>query len=310
MEKKILVAVDGSTYSNNAVHYLGSLFSQQPEVKIHLLSMISCASLPPGKEWMDELELLNCLAPAAQKRLRTAKTYMKSATAKFERLGISPERITTEVKLARQSVGLDIVNEARQGLFDALVIGRRGITKLEELVMGSISEAILKKCHDVPIWIIDGQVDSSKFLVPIDGSFCAMMAVDHLAHILQDNKDCDITLFHSSAMLSSACSITPPDFYEQWGREWCEEHLSRPDSIFHAPKQLLVDSGIPADNIRWLHTSKGIEASRQILRQALIDDYGTIVIGRRGKGIKKGIFRGVSDRVVLMGDQVAIWIVG
>jgi nucleotide-binding universal stress UspA family protein len=310
MDKKILVAVDGSTYSNNAVHYLGSLFGPQPEVKIHLLSMISCTSLPPGREWMDQLELMNCLSPAAQKKMRTAKTYMKSATAKFERLGVSPERITTEVRLARQSIGMDIINEARQGLFDALVIGRRGITKLEELVMGSISEVILKKCHDVPIWIIDGKVDSHKFLVPIDGSFCSMMAVDHLAHILQDNKHCNITLFHSSAMLSSACSILPRDFYEQWGRDWCEEHLSRPDSLFHAPKQLLIEGGIPADNINWLHSSKGIEASRQILRQALIDDYGTIVIGRRGKDIKKGIFKGVSDRVVLMGDQVAIWIVG
>lgn len=310
MEKKILVAVDGSTYSNNAVHYLGSLFNRQPEVKIHLLSLISCSSLPPGKEWMDDLELINCLPPDAQKRLRSAKTYMNSATAKFESLGVGPERITTEVSLARQSVGLDIVNKARKGLFDALVIGRRGITKLEELVMGSISEVILKECHDLPIWIIDGKVDSSKFLVPIDGSFCSMMAVDHLAHILQDNTHCQITLFHSSAMLSSASDIKPGDFYEQWGREWCEEHMSRADSLFHAPKQLLVDSGIPADNISWLHTSKGIEASRQILRQALIDDYGTIVIGRRGKDVKKGLFRGVSDRVVLMGDQVAIWIVG
>ena len=310
MEKKILVAVDGSTYSNNTIHYLGTLFGQHPEVEIHLLSIISCSSLPPGKEWMDELELMNCLPPDALKRLRSAKTYMKTATTKLERFGISREKITSEVKLAKFSVSNDIITEARTGLFDALVIGRRGITKLEELVMGSISEEILKKCHDLPIWIIDGHVDSHKFLVPIDGSFCSMMAVDHLAYILQDSSHSQITLFHSSAMLSSACRIIPHHFYDQWGREWCEEHMSRPDSLFHAPKQLLIEKGIPADKIQWLHTSKGIEASRQILRQALIDDYGTIVIGRRGKDVKKGIFRGVSDRVVLMGERVAIWIVG
>lgn len=310
MEKKILVAVDGSIYSNNTIQYLGTLFDRQEEVKMHLLSLIPCSSLPHGKEWMDELELLNCLPPDARKRLRSAKTFMKTATDKFAELGIKPERITTEVKLARQSITNDIIGEARKGLFDALVIGRRGITKLEELVIGSISEEILKKCHDVPIWIIDGNVDSRKFLVPIDGSFPSMMAVDHLAHIVQDCGHCQITLFHSSAMLSSGGDIVPSDFYEQWGRKWCEEHMSRPDSLFHAPKQLLLEGGIPEDNIRWLHTSKGIEASRQILRQALIDDYGTIVIGRRGKGAKKGVFRGVSDRVVLMGDQVAIWIVG
>jgi nucleotide-binding universal stress UspA family protein len=310
MEKKILVAVDGSSYSNNSVDYLGTLFGPQAEVKFHLFSVVSCGSLPSGKEWMDELELLNILPPDAQKRLRSAKTYLKTATTRFCELGVNPERITSEVKLARQSVSHDIVFEARKGLFDALVIGRRGLTKLEELVMGSISEEILKNCHNVPVWIIDGKVNSRKFLVPIDGSFCAMMAVDHLAHILQDSKHCEITLFHSSAMLSSAGSFDPDDFYKQWGREWCEEHMGRPDSLFHAPKQLLLESGIPEDKIGWLHSSKGIEASRQILRQALIDDYGTIVIGRRGKNVKKGIFRGVSNRVVLMGDQVAIWIVG
>lgn len=310
MEKKILVAVDGSIYSSNTIQYLGSLFGQMPEVKFHLLSIISCSSLPSSKEWMDELELLNCLPPEAQKRLRSAKTYMKTALAKFAKLGVAEERITTDVRLGRQATSLDILSEARQGLYDSLVIGRRGITKLEELVMGSISEEILKKCHNVPIWIIDGQVDSHKFIVPIDGSFCSMMAVDHLSHILQDNKYCDITLFHSTAMLSTVRSLDPQELYDHWGREWCDEHLSRPDSLYHAPKQRLMDSGIPAENIHWLHTSKGIEAGRQILRQAMIDDFGTIVIGRRGGDIKKGMFRGVSDRVILMGDQVAIWIVG
>ena len=54
----------------------------------------------------------------------------------------------------------------------------------------------------------------------------------------------------------------------------------------------------------------GIDPSRQILRQALIDDFGTIVMGRRGEEVSKGLFRGVSDRVLLMAEEVAIWIIG
>jgi nucleotide-binding universal stress UspA family protein len=310
MEKRLLVAIDGSTYSNNTIHYLGTLFGPREEVKLHLLSIIPCGAMPPEKEWMSELELMNSLPPTVQKRMRSIKTYMKNATNKLARMGIGAERITTEIKLARQSVSEDILAEARRGLFDSLTIGRRGITKLEELIIGSISEAIFQKCHDVPIWIIDGRVDSRRFLVPNDGSFYSMMAADHLAHILQGSKHCTITIFHSSAMLSNVRGTEPSVFYAKWGREWCEEHMSRPDSLFHAPKQLLVESGIPAENINWLHSSKGIETSRQIIRQALIDDYGTIVIGRRGEDAKKGLFKGVSDRVVLMADRVAIWIVG
>ncbi len=310
MERKILVAVDGSSYSNNTLQYLGSLFAPITEMKLHLYSAISSSSLPPGKEWLDELELMNSLPPAAQRKLRTTRTYMKTAIGKLERLGISPDRVTTEVRLARSTVADDILHEGRQGLYDAIVIGRRGLTKLEEIVMGSISASLFERSHDVPLWIIDGKVDSHKFLVPIDGSFCSMMAVDHLSHILAGCGYCRITLFHSTAMLSTVRALDPQELYDRFGREWCEEHLSRPDSLFHAPKQLLLESGIPEENIQWLHTSKGIEAGRQILRQALIDDYGTIVIGRRGEDAKKGLFRGVSDRVVQMGEQVAIWIVG
>ena len=310
MERKILVAVDGSSYSNNTLQYLGSLFAAIPEMKLHLFSAIRCASLPPGKEWLGELELLNSLPPQTRKKLNTVRTYMNTAIGKLARLGIAAERVSTEVRLARSTVADDILQEGRKGLYDAIVIGRRGLSKLEEMVMGSISAALFERSHDVPLWIIDGKVDSHKFLVPIDGSFCALMAVDHLSHILAGCQDCRITLFHSTAMLSTVRSLEPQDLFERFGRQWCEEHLSRPDSLFHAPKQLLLESGIPEANINWLHSSKGIEAARQILRQALIDDYGTIVIGRRGEEVNKGIFRGVSDRVVLMGEQVAIWIVG
>ncbi len=310
MERKILVAVDGSTYSDNTLHYLGSLFGALPEMKVHLFTVVPCPILPTGKEWLGEMELMNALPPDTQRRLRSARTYMKTATKLLGHLGIAAERISSEVRLARREVAQDILDEGRQGLYDAIVIGRRGLTKLEEMVMGSISATLFERSHDVPLWIIDGRVDSHRVLVPTVGSLNSLLAVDHMAHILGGARDCHITLFHSTAKLSTIRPVEPQELYDRWGREWCEEHLSRPDSLFHAPRQILVESGIPAENIQWLHTSKGIEAARQILRQALIDDYGTIVIGRRSEDVNKGIFRGVSDRVVLMADKVAIWIVG
>jgi nucleotide-binding universal stress UspA family protein len=50
--------------------------------------------------------------------------------------------------------------------------------------------------------------------------------------------------------------------------------------------------------------------SRQIVRQALIDDFGTIVMGRRDKEIVKGVFGSVTEKVVAMSENTAIWIVG
>ena len=311
MLKKILIAVDGSPYSTNSLRYLGQLFQQLPDINFHLLAIVPASSLgSAARDWLTEAELLNTVSPATRKLLAAQKKYMLQATDTLRRLGLAEEQIHTSVRLSQRSVADDIIHEARQGKYDALLIGRRGIGKLEEIIMGSVSATILEKCHDVPLWIIDGQVNSCKFLVPVDGTSHSLKAIDHLAFILTDNPCAEVTLFYSKALLGSHPRIKPEDFYAVWGKAWCEENLRRPDSLFHAPQQLLLDGGFPAERIFWLETSMGIDPSRQILRQALIDDFGTIVMARRGEKIKKGIFRGVSDRVLLMAEEVAIWIIG
>lgn len=310
MERKILVAVDGSIYSSNALHYIGQLFHGLEDIHFHLLSIVPCSTPSAGREWMDEMELMNALGPEAGNKLSGQKRYMKKAVKQLSKYGIDEKQVTTSVQLSRMGVTKDILHTARKGLYDALLIGRRGLSKLEELFLGSVSATIIDKCHDVPIWVIDGKVDSRKFLVPVDGTFQCLKAIDHLAHILKDNPYAEVTLFNSAAMLADKSTGRPEDFYDQWGEQWCKEHLNRPDSVYHAPKQLLMENGFPAERIHWLQTFTGIYPSRQILRQSLIDDFGTIVMGRRGGNIRKGIFKGVSDRVLFMAEKVAVWIIG
>ena len=311
MLKKILIAVDGSPYSTHSLRYLGQLFHHLPDIHFHLLSIVPASSAgSAARDWLTEAELLNTVSSATRNLLVAQKKYMEQAVDTLKRLDIPGEQVHTSVRLSQRSVADDIIHEARQGKYDALLIGRRGIGKLEEMIMGSVSATILEKCHDVPLWIIDGQVNSCKFLVPVDGTCHSLKAIDHLAFILADNPCAEVTLFYSKALLGSHPKIEPKDFYTVWGEAWCEEHLRREDSLFHAPKQLLIDSGFPAERIFWQETFMGIDPSRQILRQALIDDFGTIVMGRRGEEVSKGIFRGVSDRVLLMAEEVAVWIVG
>lgn len=310
MERTILVAIDGSVYSRYALHYLATLFAGQPEVRLHLLSLVQSGGQPAGSEWLSEQELLNTMSQATRKHVQEQHQCVASGAEFLVRHGFAPAQITTSARLARGNVAREILHEARSGRYDALLVGRRGIGKLEEMILGSVSATLLEKCHDVPLWIIDGEISSRKILVPVDGTFHSLMAVDHLAFILGGNPHAEVTLFHSAAMLANRPEIRPEQFYAQWGREWCDTHLSRPDSLFHAPRQILVEGGFPAERILWLQTMKGIDPSRQILRQALLDGFGTIVMGRRPGDVDKGLFRGVSDRVLLMAEQVAVWIVG
>jgi len=310
MEKKLLIAVDGSVYSSNTLHYLEQLFANLDDIRLHLVSVVSCNPSETARQWLDEKELFNILRPEEQKRCRTARKFLHNAVDRLARNGIRQDKVTTEVKISTTTPAAEVLNVARQGMFDALVLGRRGVSKLEELIMGSVSSTLFEKCHDVPIWIVDGQVDSRKFLVPVDGSHFTLKAVDHLCYMLQDNPYAEITLFHSAAMFAQKQDLKT-GFCERFlSEDWCRDNCDDQDLYFLAPRQMLINSGFPPERIHRLETKKGLYPSRQIVRQALIDDFGTIVMGRRDKEIVTGVFGSVTEKVVAMSVDNAVWVVG
>lgn len=310
MQKKILVAVDGSVYSNNTIHYLENLFRSYADIHFHLFSVVPCSTMAAGREWLDDLELLTSMSPTARKEYSRIKDHLNKYTMQLIRGGFTEEQISGTVQVSRMNIADDILSEARKGLYDALVIGRRGLGKLEALFMGSVSETIIDKCHDLPIWVVDGEVKAAKFLMPVDCTPHTLKAADHLCFMLKELPGAEVTLFHSEAILAQKPTVDSCDFEGQCETEWCEMHMKRPDSHFHGPRQYLKDKGFPADKIHSLETSKGMYPSRQIVRQALMGDFGTIVMGRRDADTSKGILGSVSGRVLAMAVDTAVWIVG
>jgi nucleotide-binding universal stress UspA family protein len=310
MEKKLLIAIDGSIYSSNTLHYLEQLFAGLDDIRLHLLTVISCNPSEAASQWLDESDLLSTLSNEEQKRYAAAKKFLHKAVARLERNGFTPEQLTSEVKISTTTPAAEVLNVARKGMFDALVLGRRGVSKLEELIMGSVSNTMFEKCRDVPIWVVDGQVDSRKFLVPVDGSHFILNAVDHLCFMLKDNPYAEITLFHSTAMFAQKRNLGMGYCNRLLSKEWCQAHCDDKDAYFLAPRQMLLNSGIFPERIHRLETKKGMYPSRQIVRQALIDDFGTIVMGRRDKDNVKGVFGSVTEKVIAMSVNTAVWIVG
>lgn len=309
MERKILVAVDDSPRSHNSLQYISLLFADSPDVHFHLFSSAVCQSLPLEKKWMDDDEFFNSLTPEDRNLLQSTNYHIRESAAQLKRLGISENRITTNVHSTNAGAARDIIFEACQGYYDALLLCRRGMSKIEEAIIGSVSTRVLDSCHSIPIWILDGQVTSQKILLAVDGSTYSLRAADHLAFIMKNNPHAAITLFHCPTLFPQKKTFAVENFYAEWDRKWCDEHLTREDRLFHGPEQLLLESGIHPENISRLHVGD-IDPSRQILRQASLENYGTIVIGRRSSLEKKGLFGGVTDRIMLMAEDVAVWIVG
>ncbi|OKY75431.1 MAG: hypothetical protein BM485_06685 [Desulfobulbaceae bacterium DB1] len=82
MERKILVAVEESIYSHNAVRYLCRLFGDVKDVRFDLLSLVSCTGMTAGKEWLEQDELLNVLRPESRDKYRQAESVTRKEGVK------------------------------------------------------------------------------------------------------------------------------------------------------------------------------------------------------------------------------------
>lgn len=309
MEKKILVAIDGSFRSLNGVYYLSRMFEGGEDVFVHLVCMVP-AGQQVGADWLDVEDSKHLMSSGTKKQFLAAKEHLKRAAHHLERHGLAKEKLTTSVELSRLSVAADLIKLARSGYYDALLVGRRGIGRIQALVLGSVTKTVLEKCWDVPIWVVDGEVTSRKILVPVDGSTHVLKAVDHIGHVFKDIPGVEITLFHSASLFARGSEVQFEKCELSFGADWCREHLLRADDlIFHAPEQILLERGFDMANVHRLEDSRGLEPARDIALKALHKDFGTIVLGRRDPDERKSVWGGVSDRLLANTSDIAIWLI-
>ncbi len=308
MKKKILVAVDGSVYSSNSLDYLIRLFRQTQDFSVDLLAAVSTGG--GDQDWMAEVDPQRTESTAVQQRKARAGKYLKDARLRLVRNGFPEKNINSLVHASGEGTSNAIHHFAEKNLYDGFLIGRRGVGKVGEMLMGSVSAELIKKCHEVPIWIIDGNVTSNRFLLAVHNCTCSLMAADHLAFILQNTPQAKIYLYHSIAIFGSMPPSEKEDFYDRWGEKWCKKNLDMESCLYKAHTEVLMNSGIPEERIVKLPPHRDLHASHDLLRQAKTHQCGTIVIGRRGPKVDKGILGGVSDRTTQNAQNMAVWLVG
>ncbi len=309
MEKKILLAIDGSSCSTLAAEYIAMLFSGRPEVKIHILHcMQSSGSVLPEPE-----DPANSLMPNSHrfdKHQAAGLRFLKMSEERLIALGISADRLTSSTLSGGSNIANSLKSYAEKQIVDGLVVARRGLGVVAEMLMGSVSAELFKKCRTVPLWIIDGKVECKKFLIAVDGSIGSLMAVDHLAHIFAGREDVTFFFFHTKGLLAAKIQCTPENFFSRWGKEWCENNLQGRNCLFNGPIQLLVDAGIAKERIHTLPEPTVLEESMSIISHAKKHGCGTIVLGRRREGMAKGLLGSVSNRTILQTQNMALWLVG
>jgi len=152
MFNSILVAVDGSEHSKKALTYALQL-AEKLDGKITLIHVYSfVVPLGPSIDTISGPAVTPASAVLTAKIAEDAKQMGKRILDDAEQIvkerGISVEKVLREGDAVKE-----IVAVAQEGKFDLVVVGHRGLGKLKELLLGSVSEGVSRKAP-CPVLIV------------------------------------------------------------------------------------------------------------------------------------------------------------
>ena len=311
MERSVLIAVDGSRNSLQPARYIARTFGSVPGFKAVLLHVLKAPPSFLTQEAKSDGQALVKLKRMEAKVKGESRAVLDKAGEEMVRAGMPEKRI--EKRSIRTTSGLakDIVFEAQNGLFDALVVGRRGLGLVQEMLLGSISQQILDLAKSVPVWVVDGEPLGDKVLIALDGSEDSFKAVDHVGFILAGHPQTQISLAHISTALADYCEFGDDSELDELELEllkkeedYCLTHY------FSRAIKMLTEAGVERERIKVEFRVKKLDLSRTILKVGEESESGTIVVGRRGVSRLKGIILGsVSNKIIQSGRNKAVWVV-
>ena len=308
-EKRIMIALDDSRHSKNAVQYAIGIHNAIKKLQftlMHVQPTISGYLLDEAKKSPKayaELKKINRKNnEAAHRLLETYKEQMMAA-------GIADSDLQIKTQPRMLGVAKDILEFSLTGQYDAVLLGRRGLSNLEEIFIGSVSANVVSNSKAAPIWLVDEQASSQDILVAVDGSKNSFKAVEHLAFIIGGSSDIKLAFFHVTPRLKDFC---PVDFEETYSEE-LEAIISQGDKacidqFFAHAKKRLHEAGIPESQINCKVSEGVFRVGKAVLDEYRQGNFGTVVVGRRGMN-KKYFTGSVSSYLINHFTNGALWIV-
>ena len=309
MQKKILIAVDNSRHSKNSIRYAAdasSFITDLHYVLFHVQPMISTFLQQEARRDAESKRQLNRVQSENEK---LAVSMLESYRDEMIDMGIAPDRIEMETRKRHLGYAKDILDFAQKNRYDAIVVGRRGVSRLVEMYSGSVTRDILEQSQVIPVWLIDGKVSAGKILAAVDGSDASLRLVDHVGFVLSGRPEAELTLLHITSNARNYCEID----LENHPNPELEKIVTRGDKacvdLFysHALKNL-KDAGLSEDRVHFEVVQGRRKIGNAILEFAKKGHFNTIAVGRRG--LDKSFFMGsVSRRIIDRVSESALWVV-
>jgi nucleotide-binding universal stress UspA family protein len=285
--RTILLAVDGSQRGLETVSILGRLLKNQEDMKIVLLHCVQQISTLLPEDLCMDIEETSRLPSKDQQRVGQA--VLRAALSRLTDAGFPEANIELRVKLDSLDPALDIIDQADIERIQTIVVGRRGRSQLEALLLGSVSGKVAQYARGKIVWIVDTPVnDSMKVLIAMEGVPEVRELSYYTAELFGPCPGLSYTFMHIMPPV-------PPKFWddghildvaeqkdrqgriEKWKTEWTDS-VSR---YMSEGCDLLLERGVGEQRVESLilQTKQGI--ARDLLNEIDAHKFQIVVMGKK-----------------------------
>lgn len=160
---RFLLAVDESENALRAVRYVGSLLNRTPNVMVtlfHVLKPMPRGLLEHGGSENPDIE--EALGASLRKEQQvwlkhereTECPILERACDVLVRAGFEKSQIT--IKFGHEGdIAKTILEEARIGRYETIVVGRTGTSGIMRIFGGSITQYLLRNARGLALWVIE-----------------------------------------------------------------------------------------------------------------------------------------------------------
>ena len=308
VDRRILLAVDGSDQALEAVRYASTVF---PAERTQIVLFNVGTGFPEvywdlGRNPLYQSQKNKVMGWLADHQLVIgefkAKAYKILADA-----GFAEDAVEVKTQTKKTNILNDIVQESYQE-YSALVVGRTGISRSKDLVVGSLAGKVVKIIKHIPTIIVGGRPASRTILIALDESIEAMRAVNSVG-VLAGPGNPQVTLCHIIKL--------PARFHLPGSRpeslandpQWLDYHKNKFKPYMDEAAGRLIEAGVAADRIsRDFLVARG-NPVRRILKTARSEGFATIVVGRRqALGFAEEYIWGrFSEKTIKLAENMAVW---
>jgi nucleotide-binding universal stress UspA family protein len=194
MRRHLLVTVSSDQAAMHGVRFVCDFLRDRRGLA---LTLFYTAPRPPAV-WEHErnFESLAEYDRRAHDNREQGRAALDAGAALLREAGYAAGNVDAKLILREMSTAEDILRECEQGLYDAVVLGRRGQQGLEALVEQSVTRDLVERAFIAPLWVCRRfEKGRQGVLLCLDGSDASLRMADHVGFMLRAEPQHAITLF-------------------------------------------------------------------------------------------------------------------